>query len=109
MKQTTEWEKDKIWSQSSQEEYDWKVVWERVNAGGCASSISPCMSCGGVVHKVDDEILQLEAKARKDNQPTYVDPKTGYHVFTSKLLASRGFCCGNACRHCSKELSIQNI
>jgi hypothetical protein len=35
--------------------------------------------------------------ARED---TYVDPATGYTVFTTAALAAKGRCCGNVCRHC---------
>lgn len=88
-------------TESSQEHsYDWSAVWERVQGGGCAGSLEPCAPCGGIVHKVMDEILQKEAKARAEGKPTYVDPKTGYTVLTAKYLASRGYCCGNGCRHC---------
>ncbi|MBO6700870.1 MAG: hypothetical protein JJ921_00925 [Pseudomonadales bacterium] len=31
---------------------------------------------------------------------TYVDPSTGYHVFTTLGLQARGKCCGCGCRHC---------
>ncbi|CAM9632132.1 unnamed protein product [Discosporangium mesarthrocarpum] len=30
----------------------------------------------------------------------YDDPSTGYGVFTALSHERRGFCCGNACRHC---------
>ncbi|KAG0001491.1 hypothetical protein BGZ79_004593 [Entomortierella chlamydospora] len=30
----------------------------------------------------------------------YIDPKTGYSVMTELLHRRRGYCCGNACRHC---------
>ncbi|CAM9476160.1 unnamed protein product [Ectocarpus sp. 6 AP-2014] len=30
----------------------------------------------------------------------YADPATGYKVFTQASHEKRGFCCGNACRHC---------
>eukprot|EP00903_Cladosiphon_okamuranus_P019574 g18002.t1 len=30
----------------------------------------------------------------------YIDPATGYKVFTKASHEKRGFCCGNACRHC---------
>jgi hypothetical protein len=29
----------------------------------------------------------------------YVDPD-GRYVFTAAYLLARGYCCGNACRHC---------
>lgn len=31
---------------------------------------------------------------------TYIDPETGYQVFTELAHEKRGKCCGNACRHC---------
>ncbi len=31
---------------------------------------------------------------------TYVDPATGYNVFTAEAHKKRGVCCGNSCRHC---------
>jgi hypothetical protein len=34
---------------------------------------------------------------------TYVDPKSGYQVLTSKAHLKRGTCCGNSCRHCPFE------
>ncbi|GJD09331.1 hypothetical protein Gasu2_35880 [Galdieria sulphuraria] len=85
---------------SVNEKYDWSAVWESVQVGGCAGSWEPCGPCGGVVHKVSDEILQKEAESRLADDPTYVDPKTGYMVLTAKYLASKGTCCGNRCRHC---------
>jgi hypothetical protein len=38
-------------------------------------------------------LLQNQAKS-------YIDPKTGYSVFTEIEHFARGKCCGNACRHC---------
>jgi hypothetical protein len=33
-------------------------------------------------------------------RPGYVDPDTGFFVFTAATLAARGHCCGSGCRHC---------
>jgi hypothetical protein len=33
-------------------------------------------------------------------EPGYLDPDTGYFVFTAAALAARGECCGSGCRHC---------
>ena len=30
----------------------------------------------------------------------YVDPATGYRVFTAVALREKGRCCGQGCRHC---------
>ena len=35
-----------------------------------------------------------------NGQRTYIDPKTGYTVFTAFELEQRGKCCGCSCRHC---------
>ena len=32
--------------------------------------------------------------------PFYDDPRTGFAVKTAVHHLARGFCCGNACRHC---------
>jgi hypothetical protein len=45
-------------------------------------------------------IRELHARACASNRPTYVDPATGYEVFTADYLRRRGTCCGSACRHC---------
>gem|GEM_PF-4131989 len=31
---------------------------------------------------------------------SYIDPTTGYTVFTKLYHLDRGSCCGNGCRHC---------
>ena len=43
----------------------------------------------------------LHRHAIKEEPPrdTYVDPDTGYSVFTQAYLRRRP-CCGNGCRHC---------
>jgi hypothetical protein len=33
-------------------------------------------------------------------EPHYVDPETGFFVFTAPYLVERGHCCGSGCRHC---------
>jgi iron complex transport system substrate-binding protein len=45
-------------------------------------------------------IRQRHAQACASNRPSYADPVTGYEVFTANFLKSRGYCCGNNCRHC---------
>ncbi|KAI9324539.1 hypothetical protein DFJ73DRAFT_872205, partial [Zopfochytrium polystomum] len=44
--------------------------------------------------------VRVHAEAVEREEATYKDPATGYTVFTSKLHLDRGYCCGNACRHC---------
>lgn len=38
--------------------------------------------------------------ADEAGEQTYVDPATGYLVFTAGALRERGECCGSGCRHC---------
>ena len=45
------------------------------------------------------EYIDLNNKAIAEGKKTYIDPKTGYTVFTSEELKKRP-CCGNGCRHC---------
>jgi hypothetical protein len=33
-------------------------------------------------------------------EPNYVDPETGFLVFTAAYLIERGHCCASGCRHC---------
>jgi Family of unknown function (DUF5522) len=38
--------------------------------------------------------------AEREGRSTYVDPATGYLVFTATSLREQGRCCGSGCRHC---------
>lgn len=44
------------------------------------------------------EVLHNDACQR--SVPGYIDPESGLFVMTAVYLKNRGFCCGNACRHC---------
>jgi hypothetical protein len=46
----------------------------------------------------DFEALHSAACERGEEQ--YVDPATGYLVFTELKHLARGHCCGSGCRHC---------
>jgi hypothetical protein len=35
-----------------------------------------------------------------EGRPTYLDPETGFTVFTAVSLLAQGRCCGSGCRHC---------
>jgi hypothetical protein len=48
----------------------------------------------------DPHIAAVHAKAVADGDDGYLDPGTGFFVFTADFLERRGFCCGNGCRHC---------
>ncbi|XP_064372478.1 LOW QUALITY PROTEIN: uncharacterized protein C1orf53 homolog [Dromaius novaehollandiae] len=48
-------------------------------------------------------IAELHREAVAAGQQSYVDPVTGYLVFTKVAHLQRGKCCGSACRHCPYE------
>lgn len=45
-------------------------------------------------------ILAAHAAALARGEDGYVDPVSGYFVFTAAYLADRGTCCDSGCRHC---------
>ena len=47
-----------------------------------------------------DDIEELHKNACINKAKTYIDPKSGYSVFTAYFLQNRGKCCGSKCRHC---------
>lgn len=49
-----------------------------------------------------EDIEDLHKHALLVGNSTYIDPLTGYKVFTSDYLKHRP-CCGNKCRHCPYE------
>lgn len=46
------------------------------------------------------DIEELHRLAVDKGSTTYIDPDTGFTVFTELAHQRRGFCCGNMCRHC---------
>ena len=46
---------------------------------------------------------EIHDAACRNNQHSYIDPKTGYMVFTELAHKERGKCCGSGCRHCPYE------
>lgn len=51
-------------------------------------------------HPQRTEILRRHDEALERGEPVYSDPVSGFSVFTSEFLASRGYCCASGCRHC---------
>lgn len=49
-------------------------------------------------------IHMAHMKAINDRKLTYIDPKTGYTVFTISHHLKREKCCGSGCRHCAYEM-----
>ena len=48
----------------------------------------------------EDSRQTLHEQACRDGEEFYVDPETGWRVFTEVGLRRRGSCCGSGCRHC---------
>jgi len=43
--------------------------------------------------------------AVREGREGYLDPATGFFVFTAETLKARGSCCGSGCRHCPYPLT----
>jgi hypothetical protein len=43
---------------------------------------------------------RAHAAAVAAGDPGYIDPDTGFFVFTELALLEQGSCCGSGCRHC---------
>lgn len=71
---------------------------ERLAADTEPTSAGTPASCGA--HALVD-IEEAHAQAYADGALTYVDPQTGYTVFTQRASEERGHCCGSGCRHCA--------
>ena len=48
----------------------------------------------------EEEIARAQEAAIAAGEPGYLDPETGYFVFTSATLLANGSCCESGCRHC---------
>ena len=46
------------------------------------------------------DIEEIHTQAIQAKAKTYIDPSTGFTVFTEYAHLKRGRCCGNMCRHC---------
>jgi hypothetical protein len=49
---------------------------------------------------MSDAVQAAHDRAVIAGEPGYVDPDTGFFVFTAAELRARGECCGSGCRHC---------
>ena len=59
------------------------------------------MVMGGPTSTPDQSgFAALHKDACERGEKTYIDPDTGYSVFTSLAHTQRGWCCGSGCRHC---------
>lgn len=55
---------------------------------------------GGKFTEEDMTIHRVHTEACEAKKQMYVDPSSGYKVFTEYAHLQRGKCCGSACRHC---------
>ncbi|WP_394943429.1 DUF5522 domain-containing protein [uncultured Ilumatobacter sp.] len=60
----------------------------------------PAASRVSLVHPQRAEILQRHGAAVAASRPSYIDPMSGFSVFTAGFLESRKYCCDSGCRHC---------
>jgi Family of unknown function (DUF5522) len=51
-------------------------------------------------HPKRDEIIAAHRLAVEEGKNGYIDPISGYFVFTAAYHAARGTCCDSGCRHC---------
>ena len=57
--------------------------------------------CERLVEKATEPAyVQLHEAAVQAGKMTYIDPQSGYQVFTELYHLNRGSCCQSACRHC---------
>lgn len=57
---------------------------------------TPSPTTTAVIPDIEEiHTLAIQAKSK-----TYIDPATGFTVFTEYAHLKRGKCCGNVCRHC---------
>ncbi|KAK5869682.1 hypothetical protein PBY51_024383 [Eleginops maclovinus] len=75
--------------------------------GGDSSEGLTTCSMGGVnehaARKFTEEEMDIHSAHREaceTKKQMYVDPSSGYKVFTEYAHLQRGKCCGSACRHC---------
>ena len=54
-------------------------------------------------HDAYARILAAHEAALRSGAPGYVDPVSGFLVFTAAELWARGTCCDTGCRHCPYE------
>jgi len=53
-----------------------------------------------MAEKISEKTKEAHNLAMSKNLSTYIDPNTGYMVFTETGLLAKGKCCGSKCRHC---------
>ena len=57
-------------------------------------------TAGSSEDAVQAAITRAHDAAVAADEPGYLDPRTGYFVFTEATLLANGTCCESGCRHC---------
>ncbi|XP_041863317.1 uncharacterized protein C1orf53 homolog isoform X2 [Melanotaenia boesemani] len=73
---------------------------ESRSAAGFCDAVTGCERA--TAHKFTEEemtIHRIHSEACEAKKQMYVDPSSGYKVFTEYAHLQRGKCCGSACRH----------
>ncbi|PAA74019.1 hypothetical protein BOX15_Mlig015826g4 [Macrostomum lignano] len=68
--------------------------------GDASPSASNCKTSTTAQAALPPEVQQAHKCAVDRGEDTYIDPATGYRVFTELAHKKRGHCCGHLCRHC---------
>lgn len=76
------------------------TAWARVVPGATSASAASASATSASAAGEPEGFAELHEQACALGQSTYLDPVTGYRVFTRLGLARRGTCCGCGCRHC---------
>jgi hypothetical protein len=60
-----------------------------------------------VTGALPDAVRRAHDRAVAAGEAGYLDPDTGFFVFTAVALGERGECCGSGCRHCPYDDSSE--
>mmetsp|Transcript_12854 Transcript_12854/g.24131 ORF Transcript_12854/g.24131 Transcript_12854/m.24131 type:complete len:742 (-) Transcript_12854:317-2542(-) len=78
------------------------IQWKNVDVWKENNTINLVGGCDNVedIEDIRTTFNKLHKGACEKGQLTYMDPETGYQVFTEVAHRARGRCCGSGCRHC---------
>ena len=79
--------------------YEWLDTKQKASEGERRRKKATGASSGGGAPDMTD-IEDAHRCAVDKGSETYIDPRTGYTVFTQLAALKRGKCCGSGCRHC---------
>lgn len=90
----------------------------RDGGSGAEESVSPSRGRGEADSGTEESPLteeertihRVHTEACEAQKQMYVDPGSGYKVFTEFAHRQRGTCCGSACRHCPfGQVNVKNV